>query len=73
MLPSFSADYGNNRVRMLYGSSLSTLAGTGAYGSKDGLGSSATFKGPLGVTLDGTGTTLFVTGESRVESDLPEQ
>lgn len=57
------ADSQNNAIRRLVvaTSTVSTLAGTvGTSGFADGFGSSATFKGPLGVTVDALGTIAIV-------------
>ena len=52
----YIADYGNNRIRKITPTGVvSTLAGTGAFGSTDGLGSAASFNYPLGVCADASG------------------
>lgn len=56
----FVADYGNRRIRKITESGVvSTIAGTGTFGSDNGLGSAATFSTPTGITLDVFGN-LFI-------------
>ena len=47
------ADFGNQQIRLISGGSVSTLAGTGATGNKDGPLLQATFSGPHEVALHG--------------------
>lgn len=56
----FVADYSGRRIRKITISTanVTTLAGSGANGSADGIGISATFGNPVGITTDGTN--LFV-------------
>jgi sugar lactone lactonase YvrE len=56
----YVTDFGNNKVRKIEGGTVSTLAGSGASGSADGTGASATFKGPSGIEFHGSGD-LIVT------------
>lgn len=50
------ADTSNNRIRKLASDgAVSTLAGSGATGHKDGLASEAQFDGPVGIALDAQG------------------
>jgi len=52
----YVADYNNNKIRKISPSGLvSTLAGGVAYGSADGQGMAASFRGPNGVCLDASG------------------
>lgn len=52
----YVADFNNNMVRKITPDGVvSTLAGSGASGSSDGTGPSASFRGPDGVTVDSTG------------------
>lgn len=51
----FVADYGNNRIRMISGTKVSTLAGNGSQGHKDGSASSAMFYMPRGVAVGSSG------------------
>ena len=56
----YVADTRNNSIRII-GPSVTTLAGSGFPGSKDGTGTAAQFNLPGGVALDGTSTNLYVT------------
>ncbi len=53
----YVADTGNNTVRVITPAGVvSTLAGTaGVSGSNDGTGAAASFQGPAGIAVDGTG------------------
>ncbi|MBI5206224.1 MAG: Ig-like domain-containing protein, partial [Candidatus Firestonebacteria bacterium] len=55
----FVAEYGNHKIRKIVISTgaVTTLAGSGS-GSTDGIGTSAKFYGPTGITTDGTN--LFI-------------
>jgi hypothetical protein len=57
---------GNNRIRsiLIFTTAVSTLAGNGSAGSFDGVGTSATFNQPRGITLDATFSTLYVAEQS---------
>ena len=56
----FVSDGGNNCIRKITAQgSISTFAGSAAYGSEDGIGSSAGFIRPCGITIDLNGN-LFV-------------
>jgi sugar lactone lactonase YvrE len=56
----YVADWGNNVIRKVTKDGVvTTLAGSGAPGNADGVGSSASFRGPNGVALDGAGN-LYV-------------
>src|SRR5947207_2823533 len=65
----YIADTANNRIRMISGGAVSTIAGTGTLGSS-GNGSaatSATLNGPGGVAVDSSGTIYIAdTGNSVV-------
>jgi len=52
----YVADKGNHLIRKIVISTgvVTTLAGTGSSGSANGTGTSASFKGPCGITTDGT-------------------
>jgi DNA-binding beta-propeller fold protein YncE len=58
----YVADYLNVSIRMITGGVVSTIAGApGAYGSADNLtGTSATFAGPIALSIDGTNANLYV-------------
>lgn len=52
----YVADYGNNKIRKITQNGVvSTLAGSGAAGSSEGIGLSASFKYPVGITVDSSG------------------
>ena len=53
-------DYNNNRIRKITSTGLvSTLSGSGGYGGTNGLGTSASFKYPEGISFDSAGN-VFV-------------
>ena len=58
----YVADTGNNRIRKVRISDGQTwlVAGSGAAGFKNGVGTSATFSRPFGLTIDATGSNLYV-------------
>lgn len=52
----YIGDYAANKVRKVTSAGVvTTLAGSGVDGNSDGAGTSATFKGPIGVTFDQSG------------------
>jgi uncharacterized protein (TIGR03437 family) len=63
----YIADTGNNRVRMVSGGVITTVAGNGTYGftGSNGAATSATLGAPAGVTADGSGN-LYITDAYRV-------
>lgn len=68
------ADTSNNRIRKLDGKGqVSTIAGSGVAGSKDGAALEAEFNGPIGVAVDATGN-IFVadTYNDRIRRITPE-
>ncbi|WP_214225834.1 DUF6443 domain-containing protein [Pedobacter sp. B4-66] len=53
----YVSDYGNNKIRKITTIGLvSTFAGTGAQGLTNGAALSATFKNPMGIAIDASGT-----------------
>jgi DNA-binding beta-propeller fold protein YncE len=53
------ADQDNNRIRKITPQGLvSTLAGTGEYGHRDGEETVAMFADPMGITVDGDGNVI---------------
>lgn len=56
----YVADTGNHSIREIRADgTVSTLAGSGAFGDSDGTGSAATFDGPSGIAVDAAGN-VFV-------------
>ena len=52
----YIGDGDNNRIRKISPAGVvTTLAGSGAYGSADGTGTAAQFRGPIGVAVDASG------------------
>ena len=69
----YVADSGSNKIRkILPGGIVTTLAGSGYFGSADGTGAAATFFYPRGVAVDGTGI-VYVTdsGNRKIRKILP--
>ncbi|MFN7929442.1 MAG: NHL repeat-containing protein [Blastocatellia bacterium] len=64
----YVADYGNHRIRKIDASGqVTTLAGSGANNSVDGVGTAASFSYPSGVAVDKAGNVYVLdTGTSRV-------
>ena len=64
----YVADTGNNRIRKINSASVvTTLAGSGATGVADGLGTSAQFNGPEDVVVDSSGNVYVAdTGNNRI-------
>jgi sugar lactone lactonase YvrE len=62
----YVGDMFNNKIRKITpGGLVTTLAGSGAYGSADGMGSAATFNWPQGVSVDECGN-VFVSDVDNV-------
>jgi len=64
----YVADTGNSTIRKVVISTgvVTTLAGSGATGSADGIGTSASFNLPFGITTDGTNLYVADTGNSTI-------
>ena len=60
----FIADHANNRVRKLASGIVTTVAGSGAASSIDGIGLAATFKQPTSIALIANGTIGYVVEHS---------
>ncbi|WP_434626890.1 hypothetical protein [Chromobacterium sp. CV08] len=59
----YVADSGNNLIRKIdRNANVVTLAGSGTAGSADGQGAAASFNGPTGIALDGSGN-VYVTDQ----------
>jgi DNA-binding beta-propeller fold protein YncE len=59
----YVADLGNNSVRMISASgsnAVTTVAGSGAQGSSDGIGIAATFRGPNGIAAQVISSTQYI-------------
>ena len=61
----FIADKNNRRIRKIAGNNVTTLAGSGSFGSIDGQGNSASFSNPTGITIDAPGN-LYITDNSKL-------
>lgn len=61
----FVVDTINNRVRKIVGNKVTTLAGSGSFGNKDGPLLQASFSWPHGMAMDATGQ-LFIVEANRV-------
>jgi sugar lactone lactonase YvrE len=62
----YVADTGNNLIRKISGSTVSTLAGSGSLGHADGTGSGASFANPAGIAVDASGN-VYVADEGSDE------
>jgi sugar lactone lactonase YvrE len=62
----YVADTGSSKIRKIEMATgvVTTLAGSGSFGSVDGTGAAASFNGPTGITNDGTH--LYVTDSRRI-------
>lgn len=68
----YVADRGNNRIRIISGAGLDTLAGDGTAGFVEGSAPSARFNNPTGVAVDGTGNVYVADRDNhRVRAVLP--
>ena len=58
----FVADFTNSKIRkvVIATGAVSTLAGSGVFGSVDGMGAAAQFANPSGIVIDSTGSNLYV-------------
>ena len=64
----YIADYGNNRVRMVTGGTISTIAGNSvaSFGGDNGPATSAQLNGPSGVALDAAGDVIIADTNNNV-------
>lgn len=66
----YIADTGNNRIRKITGTTISTVAGNGVagFGGDGGLATSAILNAPSGIAVSADGNTLYIadTGSNRV-------
>jgi len=56
----YVTDYGGHRIRKIQGNFVSTLAGSGSAGYANGVGTSASFNGPLGIAYNPVDNSLVV-------------
>lgn len=70
----YVADSGNDRIRKISPTGVvTTLAGSGSYGSVDGTGSAASFYRPTGVAVDGSGNVYVAdSGSYKIRKVTPE-
>jgi len=70
----FLADTGNNAIRRITpDGTVTTVAGGGGAGYRDGSGRDAQFNGPIGIAVDGTGRLLVAdTYNDRIRSITPD-
>ncbi len=57
----YVADYTGHRIRKVRGNFVSTLAGSGAAGSANGVGVAASFNGPFGIAVNPVDGSIIVT------------
>ena len=63
----YVSDHGNHSVRMISSVGVvTTLAGSGAAGKADGVGTAATFKFPSGIAADSSGTVYLADTDNQV-------
>jgi sugar lactone lactonase YvrE len=64
----YVADTGNNTIRQIVIATgdVTTLAGSGAVGSTDGIGTAASFNQPVGITTDNTNLYIADTGNHKI-------
>lgn len=63
----YVADRANHRIRLIAGGTVSTFAGQGSAGHKDGPAASALFRTPTGVAVDGAGNVYVAdSGNNRI-------
>jgi hypothetical protein len=70
-LVAWVADTGNHRIRLVTGSVVTTIAGTGSPVSTDGLGTAASFANPTSIAYDPTRAMLYVGDGPRVRAIAP--
>jgi sugar lactone lactonase YvrE len=70
----FVTDLGNNLIRKITpAGNVSTYAGSGVRGANDGVGISATFNNPTGITVDHSGNVYVGDNNSLIREITPDQ
>lgn len=70
----YVTDFSGNRIRMISGGTVTTLAGSGALGGTNGVGAAASFNGPYGIARNPIDGALIVTdfNGNRIRRIMPD-